>query len=188
MGLGHFDFPLLLPFYFLLALPIGQTQPETRGQGSHRDSPWKSTSLGTEWGTQWIQGRGRGRKLKMPTLCLLSYCSTAMALHVVPRTRRDFPGHRTLARAPAQSAPSQTQLLLILANVPALDRSSLISVLTQLSLLHPSVSFLAFITTFNKVVSLSISSSRLWSSLRVGILSFFYSDTWNRVWHLVGAQ
>ena len=34
MGLGHFDFPLLLPFYFLLVLRIGQTQPETRGQGS----------------------------------------------------------------------------------------------------------------------------------------------------------
>ena len=39
MGLGHFDFPLLLPFYFLLVLPIGQTQPETRGQGSvHGDT------------------------------------------------------------------------------------------------------------------------------------------------------
>ena len=123
--------------------PVAEINQRPEGEGV------TNRVLGSQ--PSWVQSRAHsesragawGRKLKIFTLRLLSCCSTPMALHIVPRTRQDFPPHRTFALASARSAPSQTQLLLILVSVPSLDRSSLIGVLTQLSPVTPFCFFLS---------------------------------------------
>ena len=58
------------------SVPSGWNQPETRGQGSHQESPWKSAFLGAEQGAQWIQGRGVGKKTEN-----IHFMSSFMLLH-----------------------------------------------------------------------------------------------------------